>query len=83
MNDIAYDISHLLESEPAKIDVPDLPVTRMPMAKPTPALAVLSNVAAAQDAMARELLQVAEIHEALIQQYLRFAGHAFQDASGQ
>jgi hypothetical protein len=81
MNDMAYDITHLLESEPVKFEVPDLPVTRGPI-KASPAVSVPSNVAVAQEAMARELMQVAEAHEALIQQYLRFTGDTFQDTSG-
>lgn len=64
MNDVAYDISYLLESEPAMAAAPVLRV-----AKVAPA-AVPQGVAAAQAALARELLQVAEAHEEWIRQYL-------------
>lgn len=83
MNDHAYDISHLLEFEPAKADLPDLPVTRMPVAKVPPPVSRQSAVAAAQEAMAQELLKVAEVHEELIQQYLRFSNGSLQDPFGQ
>ena len=78
MNDHAYDISYLLESdsELIKADVPDLrvrtsPVTRLPVV----------NLVQVQEALARELLGAAEAHEALIQQYLRISGDAFREAA--
>jgi hypothetical protein len=73
MNDHAYDISYLLESEPARVEVPDLRVARAAAAKPPK-----PSVADAQEAMARELLQAAEAHEELIQQYLRFSSSTVQ-----
>jgi hypothetical protein len=40
-----------------------------------------ANAVSAQEALARELLQVADAHEALIQQYLRFSGATSQSTS--
>jgi hypothetical protein len=74
MNDDAYDISHLLESDWVKIDVPE-----RQMAKAPPAAPRQSAVAAAQEAMAQELLMVAEVHEELIKQYLRISDGASED----
>ena len=68
MSDHAYDISYLLESEMTTVEVPIARVQKAPPARPLP-----SPVAAAQEAMARELLQAATAHEALIEQYLRTA----------
>jgi len=68
MSDHAYDISHLLEAEMTTVDVPVARVQKTPPAWPLP-----SPVAAAQEALARELMQAATAHEALIQQYLRTA----------
>jgi len=64
MNDVAYDISYLLENEPATAAAPVPRVARVAPA------AVPLGVAAAQAALARELLQVAEAHEEWIRQYL-------------
>jgi len=81
MNDHAYDISYLLESEPARVEVPDTRVTRAaPTTLPKPPK---PSVADAQEAMARELLQAAEAHEELIRQYLRFSGSTVQESFGQ
>jgi hypothetical protein len=69
MSNQAYDISYLIESEPAEAEQPALrPDLRL---APGPPPAPLPSIASAQEAMARELLQVAEVHEAFIQQYLR------------
>jgi hypothetical protein len=65
MSDLAYDISYLIESEPAAAPAPALRVARAVPAAPVPL-----GVAAAQAALARELLQVAEAHEEWIRQYL-------------
>lgn len=78
MNDLAYDISHLLESEPSKTIVPDFRIARA-----VPAVPPLVSVAAAQDALAQELLQAADAHEALIQQYLRMTDVAYRDSYAQ
>lgn len=76
MSEQAYDISHLLESEPVRFAAPDLRIARAPPATtPTPPL----NVAAAQEALARELLQAAAAHEALIQQYLSMTDEGYRD----
>jgi hypothetical protein len=81
MNDHAYDISYLLESESARVEVPDL---RMARAVPaTPPKPPKPSVADAQEAMARELLQAAGAHEELIQQYLRFSGTSVLEPFGQ
>ncbi|OOG59870.1 hypothetical protein [Rhodanobacter sp. C03] len=81
MNDHAYDISYLLESELVKADVPELRVAKAPPAPPP--VSYQSALAAAQEAMARELLEVAEAHEELIRQYLRFSSGSLQDPFGQ
>jgi hypothetical protein len=78
MNDHAYDISYLLESEPARVDVPDLRMAKAAAAPPPK-----PSVTDAQEAMARELLQAAAAHEELIQQYLRFSSSGLQDCFGQ
>ena len=77
MSEQAYDISHLLESEPVRVAAPDLRIAKAPPAVP-PRL----SVAAAQEALARELLQVADAHEALIQQYLRMTDTGCRDTYG-
>jgi hypothetical protein len=79
MSDLAYDITYLIEAESGAPAAPSRAPTRTPAAvAPAPA-----NAVSAQEALARELLQVAEAHEALIQQYLRFSGVSSQDASRQ
>ncbi|TPG11342.1 hypothetical protein EAH88_02035 [Rhodanobacter glycinis] len=78
MNDLAYDISHLLESEPFKTSVPEFRTARVAYVAPP-----VQSVAAAQEALAKELLQAAAAHEALIQQYLRMTDVAYQDSYGQ
>jgi len=78
MNDHAYDISYLLESEPARVEMPDLRMVKAPPAPPPK-----PSVTEAQEAMARELLQAAAAHEELIQQYLRFSSSSLQDSFGQ
>mgnify|MGYP001555899588 FL=1 len=81
MNDIAYDISQLLDAELTQADAPAPRVVRaIPTAAAKPAE---SGVAAAQEALARELMQVAVIHDALIQQYLRMSGDTFRQSYGQ
>lgn len=78
MNDIAYDISHLLDAELAQADAPAPRVVRaVPAVAARPAQ---PGVAAAQEALARELMQSAAIHDALIQQYLRMSGQTFQES---
>ncbi|MGH8157827.1 MAG: hypothetical protein ACREPQ_06885 [Rhodanobacter sp.] len=77
MNDHAYDISYLLESE---LVIAEAPVARM--VKAAPAAPRQPTVTDAQEAMARELLQAADAHEELIRQYLRMSGDAFQGSSG-
>ena len=77
MSEQAYDISHLLESEPVRVAAPDLQIAKAPPAVP-PRL----SVAAAQEALARELLQAADAHEALIQQYLRMTDTGCRDTYG-
>jgi hypothetical protein len=74
MNDEAYDISHLLESEPVKADVPELRIVRAPAAAPARTVVVT-----AQEAMAQELLKAAEAHEEMIRQYLRISGEPVDD----
>lgn len=69
MNDAAYDISHLLALEATAPVMPEFRPTKLDVVKAQP-----SSVAAAQEALASELLQMAERHEELIQQYLRMKG---------
>ncbi|GAB2534269.1 hypothetical protein [Rhodanobacter koreensis] len=76
MNDHAYDISYLLESESV---VAEAPVPRI--VKTPPVASRKPSVADAQEAMARELLLAADAHEELIQQYLRMGGSTLQDSS--
>ena len=79
MSDLAYDITYLIEAESAEPAAPPRAATRTPAAvAPSPA-----NAVNAQEALARELLQVADAHEALIQQYLRFSGVSSQGTSRQ
>ncbi len=79
MSDLAYDITYLLDSESAEPATAPRVATRAPAAVAPPS----ANVVSAQEALARELLQAADAHEALIQQYLRFSGATFQGASRQ
>lgn len=65
MSDLAYDISYLLEGEPAQTEAPAPRVARV-----APPVTVRPSVATAQAAMARELLQFADAHEEWIRQYL-------------
>jgi hypothetical protein len=84
MNDHAYDITYLLDSEPAKVEVPELRIVRTPPPSSTAAnVATVQSIAAAQDAMARELMLVDAAHEALIQQYLRMSGYSVQNVADQ
>lgn len=80
MSDHAYDISYLLDAEPVQAVAPTLRIARA--VPPAPALAT-TGVVEAQEALAKELLQSANIHEALIQQYLRMSGERLQDPFGQ
>lgn len=75
MNDHAYDISYL---EAELIDAGLAPVRTIAKAPPTTP-SRQATVAAAQEAMARELLQAAEVHEAMIQQYLGISGALVTD----
>lgn len=76
MNDHAYDISYLLESEQVVAEV------RVPrVARVLPAAPRQPSLADTQEAMARELLQAADAHEELIRQYLRMNGDSLQGSS--
>jgi hypothetical protein len=77
MNDLAYDISHLLDAESAQ----PAPASRAP-AKSAPATAPATGTVDAQEALARELLQLAEAHDELIRQYLDSSGATFQANPG-
>jgi len=67
MNDHAYDISHLLETEPA-FEVQ--PVSRVTKVVPRVVEDPGASVAAAQEALAQELLGADAIHEEMIRRYL-------------
>ena len=69
MNDAAYDISHLLEAESAAAAVAY--VRAVPAAPATPPRL---SLAAAQEAMARELLLAADAHDEWIRQYVQVHG---------
>ena len=69
MSDLAYDISHLLECEPARPELREVRVAEIVTVVPEP-----SSLAATQEALARDLLRADDRHEALIQQYLQMAG---------
>ncbi len=75
MSDLAYDISYLLECEPVRPELREVRVVTAVPVKPGP-----SSVIAVQEALARELLQADDLHEAFIQQYLRMAGQATSGA---
>lgn len=68
MNDHAYDVSYL-EAELTAACAPPARVEKAP-----PAVSLHAAVAAAQEAMARELMLAAEVHEDLIRQYLGISG---------
>lgn len=72
MSDHAYDISYLLDSDAATAEVPVLHVAKAP---PRPARSP-SHIAAAQAALALELLQAAGAHEDWIRQYVSMYGVA-------
>ena len=71
MNDHAYDISYI----EAELIEACMPAPRAVKAPGPTAVPSTTTLAAAQEAMARELLAAADIHEALIQQYLRMSGN--------
>ena len=75
MSEHAYDISYLLESEPARTVAPDLRIARAPSPAPAP-----PSLAAVKEALARELLQAAAVHEAMIEQYLRMTEVGYRDS---
>lgn len=78
MNDIAYDITHLLDVELPQADAPAPRFVRAVstvVARPT-----RSSVIEAQEALAHELIQCAPIHDAMIQQYLRMSGETFRES---
>lgn len=75
MNDAAYDISHLLELEVTAPAMPEFRFSKPVGVKPAP-----SGVVAAQEALARELLEMAGHHEELIEQYLRMKDDSVPDA---
>ncbi|MEO8809700.1 MAG: hypothetical protein ABI386_05600 [Rhodanobacter sp.] len=81
MNDFAYDISHLFDVETPAAGAPAPRMVRaVPPAPAAPPLP--SGVAQAQEALARELMQSATIHDALVQQYLRMSGTTFRATYG-
>lgn len=67
MIDNAYDISYLIDAEPVRVEMPAPRLVVAPVrSQPTPA--------DVQEAMARDLMQSAAIHEAMVQQFLRMYG---------
>ena len=69
MTDAAYDINYLLELESASSTPTESRVVQTP---PRPSRAPVKP--SGEDILARELLQSAAIHEALVQQYLGTVG---------
>lgn len=81
MNDASYDISHLLALDAESLAAgPSAPPGQS--APPTRTVARQLTALEVQEALSRELLRTAEIHEALIQQYLRTKDNPFQDIPG-
>lgn len=79
MDNTAYDISHLLALD---FDLPDTGKSAARSAQPMRAAVKKPpqlSVAEAQAALSRELMRTAEIHDALVQQYLHTTGNPFQD----
>jgi hypothetical protein len=69
MNDHAYDISHLLASDSIRVAVAASRIVSAPRAvsaAPKP-----PGRAAAQTALALELMQCASVHDAFVEQFLR------------
>lgn len=67
MTDNAYDISYLIDAEPARVEMPTSRVVAVPAPKKP-------SQAEVQEAIARELMQACVIHEAMVQQFLRTFG---------
>jgi 3-oxoacyl-ACP reductase-like protein len=81
MDDIAYDIAHLFEVEPQRTAAA---APRTVKVVPTAAFKPAApSIAAAQQALARELMQSAPVHDALVQQYLRMRGDTFPETAGE
>ena len=80
MNDHAYDISHLLEPDSIQVEVAVPRIVTAPRAVPATPKPKLSGPAAAQAALAAELMQAAAAHDALIEQFLRMNGNSSRDS---
>ena len=78
MNDHAYDISHLLEPDSIQVEVAAPRVVSAPRAVPTVPKPV--GPAAAQAALAMELMQCASVHDAFVQQFLRMDTTSSRDS---
>ena len=78
MSDHAYDISHLLDLDTFKDEPATLRIVRTPppSQQAAPSVPKATTVAEAQEALAKELMGAAAIHEALIHQYLSYASEA-------
>ncbi len=94
MNDIVYDITHLLDIPSRPIGAPAPRVVRAKPATPaTPAPTTVASSALVQApetetpepqaTLARELMKFAAVHDALVQQYLRMSGTTFRAAYGE
>jgi len=84
MNDAIYDISHLLALD-AGLPGRTVPTTTRSSSRSTPPAAAeprQPTVAETQEALLRELMRTAEIHDALVRQYLRTKDNPFQDIGG-
>lgn len=69
MNDHAYDISHLLEPDSIQVEVAARRTVSAPRAVPTAPKP--AGPAAAQAALATELMRYAAVHDAFVEQFLR------------
>lgn len=74
MNELAYDIAYLLESEPALAERPPVRAAAAPVPRPP-------DIAELQDALAQELMHASGAHEELIRQYLAMTGESWRDNS--
>ncbi|MEO6926364.1 MAG: hypothetical protein ABI129_06805 [Rhodanobacter sp.] len=76
--DMTYDVSHLLDAALPQAEAPAPRVMRAVTSAPAK-----PSVTEAQEALARELMQAAVIHDALVQQYLRMRPDTFQGSGNE
>lgn len=84
MDEAGYDISHLMALD-TELPGRAVPTTTRSSSRSTPPAAAKPRqptVAETQEALSRELMRTAEIHDALVRQYLRTKDNPFQDIGG-